>query len=128
MRPRIYSAYDVPPQVQLECKDVSKTRQSELASCDINNIVKQFDKTGMLPQVVGGPVFLDVSYVGDYRTAIDQVRMAEGFFSALPAKVRAEFANDPASFLDFASNGENRKQMQEWGLIAADPVVEDVKP
>lgn len=122
---RMYSAYDPPDQVLVMCTaEEGRAKQSEFRGTDINVIVKQYQQTGMLPQVQPGQ-FLDVSVVADYREALAEVRLAESFFSSLPAEVRAEFANDPAEFLDFATDPQNRARMQELKLIPADPVVSD---
>lgn len=119
---RIYSAYDPPPKVGVECTAAEgRAKQSEFRGTDVNVIVAQYNKTGMLPQVMPGQ-FLDVSVVGDYRQALHEVRLAESFFMSLPAEVRSEFENDPASFLDFASDPANRGRLQELKLIPKDSV------
>lgn len=120
---KVYTQFLRPPQVVVECTAAEgKTKQSESAAVDVNRIVAQFDRTGVLPQVRPGQ-FLDVSAVGDYREALEEVRLAESFFSSLPAAIRTEFANDPAAFLDFAVDPANRGRMQELKLIPADVVV-----
>lgn len=97
--PKIHTDYDPPPAVVLVCKDKSLTRQSEAKDCDINVIVARFEKTGQLPLFEEG-FYADVSEVGDYRSALEKVEMAERAFMALPAKIREEYGNDPAVFLD----------------------------
>lgn len=94
-----------------------RTRQSEAAACDINNIVERYHKTGVLPVVNRQMWFMDVSEVGDYRSALEQVERGEKAFMQLPPKVRARFMNDPAEFLDFTSDPANREEMVEMGLI-----------
>lgn len=115
--PRIYGAFDPPPAYDLECLDKSLTRQSEAAAADINNIMKQYDKTGMLPQVSVEGLFADVSAMPDYRTALDGVRVANEYFMQLPALVRAQFDNDAAKFLDFAIDPANKPELIKMGLI-----------
>lgn len=119
----IYTQFLPPPAVV--CTDFGKgvTRQSDKVAADLNRIMAQYEKTGMLPQVVAQGLFADVSQVSDYRQALHDVELAEKAFMALPAKVRAQFENDAAAFLDFASNPENRDALVEMGLIekAKDP-------
>lgn len=95
----------------------SKTRQSEAADADINVIMARYEKTGRLPLGDGrDPQYLDVSELGDYRTVLDQVRAAEAVFMQFPAKVRAEFDNDPAAFLDFVVDPANEEEVRKMGL------------
>jgi len=91
--------------------------KSEFAGeCDINNIVKRYVRDGFVSHLAAGvPQFLDVSEIGDFRTAVEQVRAASEFFDGLPAKVRARFDNDPARFLDEAGQ-LTRDELRELGL------------
>lgn len=90
--------------------------QSFKAECDINNIVKRHTRDGFVSHLNKGvPVFMDVSEIGDFRTAIHQVRAANEFFSKLPSKVRRKFDNDPARFIDEAG-GLSRDELRELGL------------
>ncbi len=110
----------------------SRTRQSEAKATNINTIVAQYDKTGLLPQIGREALYADVSEAPDYRTALDLIRNADELFMTIPAGVRRRFDNDPAVFLDWTSQPENRDEMIEMGLIekpvtpAVTPVVEPV--
>lgn len=114
---RIYSAYDPPPSTPLACEEESLARQSEAEGCDINKIVAQFHRTGMLPQVTVAPMFADVAGAGDYREALERVRYAESVFRRQPADVRAAFGNDAAAFLDAFGSPEGLDRLVELGLI-----------
>lgn len=93
-----------------------RTKQEFKDECDVNNIVKRYVKDGFLAHVARGvPRFVDVSEVGDFRQAVDQVRAATAFFEGLPAKVRDRFGNDPVKFIDEAGN-LTRDEMRELGL------------
>jgi phage internal scaffolding protein len=48
---------------------------------------------------------------------------AQDSFLALPAKVRARFDNDPALFVDFASDEANRDELKALGLLREEAVV-----
>lgn len=103
----------------------SLTVQSEMEACDIDHIVKQYTQTGIWPvnsRQPGSGQFADVSEIGDYREALNVVREAEKAFMALPAMTRAEFQNDPGSFLEFAQNPQNIDRMVELGLAVPAPV------
>ncbi len=125
MDTRIYSTYDPPPGQVLICPEESRTRQSEAAACNINNIMARYEKTGVLPLQGREGFFADVSEMGDYRQAMDQVERGQQAFMLLPAGVRARFANDAAQFLDFVSDPANRDEMREMGLL--EPLEEPVE-
>lgn len=112
----VHNEFDPPPSVGLECKEPTRTRQSESAACNINNIIKQYDRTGMLPQVNSPGLYLDVTQMGDYREALHAVETANAIFMQLPAQVRADFQNDAATFLDWCSDPKNQAEMAKLGL------------
>lgn len=101
--------------------DVSRTKQSFRDEVDINQIVAKARQGQVIAHVARGvPTYADVSEVGDYKGALDMVRNADAFFQRLPAKVRAEFGNDPAEFLD-AMEGPGRAKLEELGLVPKTP-------
>lgn len=96
----------------------SRTKQSMKDECDINQIVKKFDKTGLLDHLADGvPNFADVSDLGDYRSALDNVKRAEEFFAGFPAGVRAEFDNDVARFMAYVGRASD-EDLRKLGLDA----------
>ena len=105
------------PSVTIDTGRKSRTRQADAAGVDINAIMKKYEKTGVLPVQGREAFYADVSQMGDYRTALEQVRMANDAFMQLPAAVRSKFDNEPALFLDFCSDDSNRAEMVEMGLI-----------
>lgn len=101
----------------------SLTRQEFKDECDLSLIVKRFCRTPdgqrALQDAMGfveGLNFEDVTNVPDFRTARDLVIQANDRFMQLPAAVRKRFDNDPASFLDFATNPDNLGEMRAMGL------------
>lgn len=115
--------------VGLECKDPSLTKQSFADESDINNIMKRFEKTGVLPdlQNITG-IYADVSDVPDFQTALAIVDKGNSLFMQLPASIRSRFQNDPALFLDFVSNPANRDDLVEMGLIESPPATPPATP
>jgi len=116
---RVYTCYDRPPAAAMDKFGKSRTRQADAKDCDINAIMARYEKTGVLPVTQRQALYVDVSEMGDYRTALHQVAEAEGLFMQLPAHVREQFANDPAVFLDFCSDEANQEAMVELGLLDA---------
>jgi len=95
----------------------SRTQQSFRDECDINNILRKFNVTGELPLGSVQPQYGDFSGITDYQSALNAVMEAQDSFLALPAKVRARFQNDPAFFVEFASDEANKDEMKALGLL-----------
>lgn len=96
----------------------SKALQSAAPECDIYNIIKQFNTTGLVTHVAQGtPQYGDVSDVPDYQAALEVIMTAEEQFGALPANVRREFDNDPGKMLEFIENPDNYERGVELGLF-----------
>lgn len=95
---------------------VSRTVQSHAKGTDVNEIVRQFKVTGVVPQGVRRPTYGDFDHIGDYRDAMDAMLVAQKAFMAMPAKVRERFNNDPAEFVAFCSDDANLDEMRKLGL------------
>jgi phage internal scaffolding protein len=100
----------------------SRTKQSFRDECDINNILKQFNVTGQLPVGSVQPQYGDFSGITDYQSALNAVMAAQDSFLQLPAKVRAKFDNDPALFVEFASDEAHKDEMKALGLLREETV------
>jgi len=105
----------------LACLDPSKTKISEQASTDINEIVRQFGLTGQLPDNPLPPQYGDFSDVLDYHGALNAVRRSEEAFQALPAALRDRFRNDPSLLIDFLGDETNREEAAQLGLVTTPP-------
>ena len=126
------TGYGERERVKTEPKGESLTQQHFAHEADVRNIIKQYDKTGLIANVQKGVAqYGDYSEVNEYREALDLVNEANGMFAELPAELRQMFQNNAGTFLEFATNPENEKQMIELGLKEA-PVQEgnpaDFKP
>lgn len=95
-----------------------RTKQSMKDECDVNRIIGNYAKTGLLTPVSEDPgIYVDVSEMGDYKEALAQIDRAQSMFGMLPSRIRAKFGNDPATFLDYASDGNNTEDLIEMGLL-----------
>jgi len=101
----------------------TRTQQSFRDDCDINNILRKFNVTGQLPLNGVQPQYGDFSGVTDYQSALNAVMAAQDSFLALPAKVRSRFDNDPALFVEFASDEANKEEMKAMGLLSPQAAV-----
>ena len=101
----------------LHCEDASLTQQHFKDETDINNILRQFNITGLLPEAPLSPRYGDFTGIVDYHSALNQVIAAEDEFMTLPANLRARFANDPANLIDFLNDENNRPEAVKLGLL-----------
>jgi phage internal scaffolding protein len=101
----------------LHCEDATLTQQHFKDECDINNILRQFNVTGLLPQAPLSPQYGDFTGISDYHSALNQVIAAEDEFMALPAQIRSRFDNDPAKLIDFLEKSENLDEAVKLGLV-----------
>jgi len=98
-------------------KGRSLTKQSFNKECDINNIMRKFEETGLISHLNnhnGG--YGDYIRFEDYHTSLNKIHAADQAFASLPPDLRSKFFNDPAKFLEFAQNPENLPEMREMGL------------
>lgn len=122
--PYNYDRDAVSEQTGLSCGEPSRTQQNFKDECDINVIMERFGKTGQVPGNLRLPSYDDFTGVTDFQSAMNAVREASEGFMELPAKLRAQFDNDPQLFLEFVADDANRDKAVELGLIkppAADP-------
>lgn len=102
------------------CEGPSLTRQEFAVECDINQIMQRYDQYLSDPlRSVREPRYYDFTQAPDtLMGAMEVLKRGEDAFYSLPADVRREFENNPAMFVDFASDPENLPQMRTWGLAA----------
>lgn len=97
---------------------LSRTKQSFRDACDINNIVDQHRKTGLITHVNDKtPLYGDFSEANDLHTAMERVSAAEASFDALPSAVRAAAENNPVRFLEMLDDEDQAKLLAKAGLV-----------
>lgn len=96
----------------------SLTQQQFSDFTDINKLIAQYEKTGLLTHVNSRqPIYGDFSNVSDYQSAYNAVIQAQAAFAVLPADVRERFANDPQQLLSFLSDPKNKQEAIKLGLV-----------
>lgn len=114
------SRYDDHSKISSECEihneEPTPTQQQFKEECDINVIILKFNK-GIMPFQKPPGQYGDFSNVPDYHTALNTTIQAEQSFNSLPAKIRAEFQNDPQKLIKFVSNPKNKQKAIDLGLI-----------
>jgi phage internal scaffolding protein len=103
--------------VALDCSaEGGGAKQSMKAECDINNIMRRFVKTGVVEHFATGRGSYGFASSASFHEAMLAVNDAQRMFDELPATVRKRFNNDPATFLDFATNKDNLEELRKLGL------------
>lgn len=104
--------------VSFSCGDEMVTKQSHKAECDINNILRQYQRTGIITHVQNArPTYEDLPSNVDFQQAMNTVLEAERAFLALPGKVRAHFDNDPERFLAAFYDPNQVETLRGFGLV-----------
>ena len=107
----------------------SLTQQSHASAADVRNIIKQYDRTGLIANVNKGVAqYGDYSEVNEYAEALNMVRAANENFAELPSHIREQFGNNPGVFFEFATDPKNKEKMIEMGLAKADETNVEVQP
>jgi len=104
--------------VQITFRGVGRTKQSFAKECDINNIMKRYEKDGIVNHFNKyGGMYGDFTGVPEYRDALERVRAADEMFMSLPASIRTRFANDPSGFISFVEDPANKDELLKLGLV-----------
>ncbi len=95
----------------------SLAKQSFRDECNINTIMKKFEKTGIAEHLntFKGEYGSFINYE-DYHSSLNKILEAKETFFKIPAQIRAKFDNDPSKFLQFTQDPKNHDQMVDMGL------------
>ena len=94
------------------------TEQSHKNQCDVNNIIKKYNKNGLISHVSSMKAeFGDVPLV-DYKEMQDRLVKMQGEFSKLPGEVKKRFGNSPFNLIAFMEDAGNREEAIKLGLIS----------
>ena len=121
------TAYGPKRKVRTEPGTDGRTRQEMKAECDINNIMKKYERTGLIDHVARHDGQYGEYAVNDYHTAMNTVVAAREMFETVPSAIRARFGNDPGAFIDFVNDEANAEEMVKLGLRKA-PSFEEPAP
>lgn len=129
MSRKIHSLYDRPKSKKLSFSKPSMTKQSFRDESNLNNIMKRFEKTGQLPNLISqDPSFGDFSDPISYQDSLNLVIKAGEQFAALPSRVRDRFGNDPQQFLMFVNDASNVDEMIRMGIAKKTDSQPDLTP
>ncbi|QCQ85100.1 internal scaffolding protein [Blackfly microvirus SF02] len=108
-------------------EDENLVQQHMAAECDVNTIMKRYENSGVLTHVQSQAAeFGDFYDVTDFKTGTERLMATQALFMELPASIRDRFNNDPAKFIDYATDEKNLEELRKMGLaepLPPDPVV-----
>lgn len=100
----------------------SRTLQDHKDECDINLILKQYQKTGIINHVQAArPTYEDLPDNIDYQQAMNTLLTAQEAFAGLPSKVRDHYGNDPERFLAAFYDSQQHDELRAFGLLKPTP-------
>lgn len=105
-----------------------RTKQEFKDECDINQILKQWIKTGQAPYMATPAEYGDFSVVTDFRESIELVTKTKQQFAALPSHLRDRFGNSPNQMLSFLEDNENMEEAIKLGIVQGPDFVLDPEP
>lgn len=101
------------------------TKQAPANEVDINKIIAQYDKTGLITHWNSKePFYGDVSGITSYAEAVQVVQEAQELFMEYPAEIREKFDNDPAKLIAFLDNKDNKEEAIKLGLVLKEPEIQ----
>ena len=92
------------------------TEQNHKDETDINNIVRKYNKTGLIDHLNQFEKQYGDMTGYDYQEAMNTVAAANTMFEGLPSSIRNKFDNDPAKFINFVDDEANADKLVEMGL------------
>ncbi|AXL14620.1 internal scaffolding protein [Microviridae sp.] len=102
---------------RLVCEEQGLTEQSYKDECDIHQILRKYEKTGMVTHTAAyAGTYGDFVNSVDFQEAQNVIADAKTMFETVPSKIREQFYNDPAQFLEFIQNDDNRAEIEEMGF------------
>lgn len=93
------------------------TEQAHKQQCDINEIIRKYDRTGLIMHTVKFEHKYGDATGTDFKTALDMVTGAQAMFDELPLHVKKRFKNSPEEYLRFFEDENNREEAIALGLI-----------
>lgn len=97
---------------------VTMTKQSFKDECDINNIMRKYERTGVLDHAATQvPQYGEYMSPLSYQESLNAIIYAQEQFAALPADLRARFGNDPTELLAFMEDSRNLDEAVKLGLV-----------
>jgi len=92
------------------------TEQNHKDETDINQIVRKYNKTGLIDHLNQFEKQYGDMTGYDYQDAMNTIAAANTMFEGLPSAIRNKFDNGPAKFINFVDDEANADKLVEMGL------------
>lgn len=127
----IKNAFSPRTRVAIVCDQTEHSaKQSFKGECDINNIMKKYRSTGILP--LQSDVVYGEQNPYDLQTALNFVHEAQASFDSLPSNIRNRFKNDAVGFYNFVHDSNNFDECVKLGIFekpsTAKPITSKTEP
>lgn len=99
---------------------VYTTEQHHKRECDVKQIIKKYDRTGLIIHTNRMEAQYGDLTGEDYKTMLDKVIDIRNKFDELPSEIRNRFKNSPEKYLEFMSDPKNREEAIKLGIINSD--------
>lgn len=93
-----------------------KTEQSHKKQCDMNYILRNYQKTGLITHAKKYQGQYDDVKVQDFNDAMMLVTKAKAMYEELPSNIRSRFTG-PEQFIAFTNNPANAPEMVKMGIL-----------
>jgi phage internal scaffolding protein len=93
------------------------TEQHHKNECDVNEIIKKYDKEGLISHITKIEAKFGDLTGADFKNAMDLITNSQSMFNQLPPEIRARFKNSPEHLLNFMEDPNNRNEAIQLGLI-----------
>lgn len=113
--------------VDKDGKPIYFTEQNHKKECDVNLILKKYDKTGLVTHIQQFEAEFG-DYTGlDFRNMLDTVRHAQADFDQLPSEIKKRFNHDPGELLAFIDDDNNYEEAIKLGIISQEGLTRHLK-
>lgn len=111
------SAYSLAPRSRVDFEGCEpRTKQSFREACDVNRIVANYSRTGLLTHVARGVPEYGHAPAVDFHRAMNIVAEANSMFLELPGKIRQRY-RDPGAFLEALEDPDQVEELRELGVF-----------
>jgi len=93
------------------------TKQSFRDECDVNMIVRKFERTGELPVGPAAATYADVSNTPDFQNQMDRIAHVRSEFDDLEVHQKMAFNNDPEQLLAALDDPNQLGLLRDLGLV-----------
>lgn len=120
---KVFSFFDKPGSLAGAinfANSIDRTHQEFKDECDINQILRRYQATGVMPQPWKSPPtpqWGDFASAPDFFEAQQLLLNAKQAFLGLPSRVRSRFNNNPGELLAFIQDTKNRDEAIALGLV-----------